>query len=315
MAKLIKIKNTGVDDTWAGQLLIQNVYHELTEIEAFVWANKAEVFDSLADGTLVINNGTDTIDDLSAFKGWEWLSGDEKLPISDLDGKKLAVHTSSKPYIEGQTTYAVWTGSGDNIMSGMMCDGDILEFDNVTGTAEVSIDVKFNQAMNGRIWLHEGYLKFEGGGAGDYMDAKIIAMATPLQTAVNLDLIITDNWITYSTGGAGTGTHGFADANQIVLIPRAYSNDGDWDYDGTNLTPNFTNTGGYKMSDVEQIVHKYMNKLPCRGSSHTFFSMTSDDTTELLQNYYMRITTYNNSDTNWFATVIMEIYRERTYNP
>jgi len=315
MAKLVKIKNTGVDDTWAGQLLIQNVYHVLSEAEAFLWANKSDVFDSIADGTLVVNNGTDTVDDMTPYNGWEWLSGDEKLPISDLDGTKLAVHTSSKPYLEGKTTYAVWTGSGDNAMNGMMCDGDMLEFDLTPGTAEHAIDVKYNQAMNGRVWIHEGYLKFEGGGAGDYIDAVVIAMATPLQTAVNLDLIVTDNWITYSTGGAGTGTHGFADANQIVLVPRPFSNDGDWDYDGTNLTPNFTSTGGYKMADIERIVSKYMNKLPCRGTSNNYFSMTSDDTTELLQNYFLRITAHNVSDTTWFASAIIEIFRERTFNP
>ena len=315
MAKLIRVKNTGVDATWVGQLIIQNAYHDLTEAEAYLWANDSTVFDGVAAATLVINNGSDTVDDLAPFNGWEWLSGDEKLPISNLDGVKLAVHGSSKPYLEGRTTYAVWTGSGDNAMNGMMCDGDILEFDLVPGKAEHSIDVKHDQAMNGRVWIHEGYLKFENGGSGDYINAVVIAMETPLQTSVNLDLIVTDNWITYSTGGPGTGTHGFADADQIVLIPRTYSNDGDWDYDGTNLTPNFTNTGGYKMSDIERTVSKYMNKLPCRGTCNNFFSMTSDDTTELLQNYFLRITAYNTSDTTWFASAIIEIFRERTFNP
>jgi len=185
----------------------------------------------------------------------------------------------------------------------------------VPGKSEHVIDVKHNQMMNGRVWIHEGYLKFENGGAGDYVDATVVAMATPLQTAANLDLIVTDNWITYSTSGPGTGTHGFADAAKIVLVPRPFSKDGDWDYDGTNLTPNFTNTGGYKMSDIERIVSKYMNKLPCRGTCNNFFSMTSDDTSELLQNYFIRITAHNVSNTTWFASAIIEIFRERTFNP
>ena len=159
------------------------------------------------------------------------------------------------------------------------------------------------------------YFCFENGSAGDYIVAVVVAAATPLQTSVNLDLIVTDNWITYSTGGAGTGTHGFADATKIVLVPRPFSQDGDWDYDGVNLTPNFTSTGGYKMSDIERIVSKYMNKLPCRGTCHNYFSMTSDDTTELLQNYFIRITAHNVSDTTWFASAIIEIFRERTFNP
>jgi len=314
--KLVKIKNTGVVGTWVGQTILSSEYHTLeNESELYKWEGNEAVYNDIANGRLVINNGIDTVDDMTPFDGWKWLSSTEKLPISNLDGVKLAVHTSSKPYLEGKTTYAVWTGSGDNAMNGMMCDGDILEFDLVPGKSEHAIEVKHDQAMNGRVWIHEGYLKFEGGGSGDYVDATVVAMATPLQTAVNLDLIITDNWITYSVGGAGTGTHGFADAAKIVLVPRPFSRDGDWDYDGTNLTPNFTNTGGYKMSDIERIVSKYMNKLPCRGTCNNFFSMTSDDTSELLQNYFIRITAHNVSNTTWFATAIIEIFRERTFNP
>lgn len=238
----------------------------------------------------------------------------QDFPISDIDNIKVAVHPSYKPFVEGKTTYAVWSGAGDNTTTGDIGDGNTLEFNMTTGTALVTKDIKFHPD-NGRVWIHEGYLKFEGGGSGDYICATFVSEPTPLQTSVNLDLEITDNWIHFAAGGAGTGTHGFADADKIALIPRDFSQDGDWDYDGTNLTPNVGGTGAYKISDIERDVHTFINHIPCLGSSQTFFSMSSDETAELVANYFIRVSAHNISDTNWTAAAIMEIYRERTAKP
>ena len=149
------------------------------------------------------------------------------------------------------------------------------------------------------------------------MNAEVVSEPTPVQTAANLDLVVdgVTSAITYSPSGAGTGTHGFADAAQIVLIPCSYSKNGGWDYDGTNLTPNMSNSGAYKLSTNEEIVHRYMNKISCRGSCPSYFSMTSDETSEILQNYFLRMSAHNISNTTWNSSVIMELYRERTYNP
>ena len=138
-------------------------------------------------------------------------------------------------------------------------------------------------------------------------------MATPVQDAQNLDLVIEDDWIKYSPSGPGTGTHGFG--GSPVLVPRSFSKDGDWDYDGTNLTPNFTSTGGFKISSIERNVHRYINKIPCCGSCPTYFSMSSDETTELPAGYFLRINVHNVSNGTWHADVIMEMYRERTHIP
>lgn len=238
-----------------------------------------------------------------------------QLPFSDLDGKKLSVHPSYKPKIETGSTYAVWTGSGDDINdSSQIGNGELLHFSLTIGGGDVTKDVKFHPD-HGRIWLHEGYLKFENGGVGDYITADVIAEATPLQTSVNLDLEVANNWITAAAGGSGTGTHGWADANKIVLVPRTFSLDGDWDYDGVTLTPNTGGTGKYKISDIERVVHRYINKIPCYGSCATYFSMTSDETTELPAHYFLRVLAKNTSNTDWTACVLMEIYRERTYIP
>jgi len=239
----------------------------------------------------------------------------QEFPLSDIDsGKKVAVHPTYKPRVDGNPTYAVWCGAGDNMANGDIGGGDLLEFAMTTGTATIAKEMKFH-TDNGRIWIHEGYLKFEGGGPGDFLCADFVADATPLQTSVNLDLEITNNWVHLAAGGPGTGTHGFADAAKLALIPRDFSDDGDWDFDGTNLTPNTGGTGAYKISDIERSVHKFINKVPCRGTSATYFSMSSDETAELVANYFIRITAHNVSDTNWHACAMVEIYRERTAIP
>jgi len=237
----------------------------------------------------------------------------QDFPLSDLDGKKLSVHESTKPTIDGALTYAVWTGAGDDIQTGEIGDGEVLAFGMTQGVASVSKDVKFDPT-HGRVWIHEGYLRYTGAGSGDYVSADVIATATNLQQLANLDLVVDSNWVKPAPGGAGTGTHGWADAN-IVLIPRSFSKDGDWDYDGSTLSPNLNGDGAYKISDIDRIVHRFINRIPCLGDCPTYFSMSSEETTELPKNYFLRITFHNTSDGDWTASVLIEIYRERTHVP
>jgi hypothetical protein len=238
-----------------------------------------------------------------------------ELPLSNTIDGKIAVHSSAKPEPVGSTTFVVWTGAGDNPElpeNQSLGEGDLLTFNcsyENTGKHVVSKDVYFDP-RHGRVWIHEAYLKFEDGGVPDYITATVMAPPTPLQTMANLDLIIENHMIKYSPGGPGTGTHGFA--GTPFLIARDFAKDGDWDYDGTNLLPNMTGHGLYKMSDQEAIVHKYVNKIPCYGTSSSYFTMTSDETSEIPAGYFLRISAHNESNSDWNASVFMEIYRERT---
>lgn len=130
---------------------------------------------------------------------------------------------------------------------------------------------------------------------------------------MNLDLIIENNWVKPAPDGPGTGTHGFAGSPR--LIPRTYSKDGDWDYDGTSLIPNMIHTGNYRISDIEQHVHKYINRIPLVGTTNTHVPFSSDDTSLLPVGYFIRVKCVNASNSSWKATVFMEIYRERTHVP
>ncbi len=247
-----------------------------------------------------------------------------QLPFSDIDGNKLAVHPSYKPHVAGITTYAVWTGAGDEVDddSNLVDDGEIgggplLHLDCTTDDSDVEVLAKFHPG-NGRIWLHEAYIKFFNAPEKAYISGGIVSMATPLQTSVNLDLEVTDNVITYAAGGPGTGTHGFADPNKIVLVPRTFSHDGNWNYDATNGLAPAAGDGEFKMYNIDKVVHRFVNRIPCFDNNSTYFSITSDETTELPVNYYVRVcaktTDGSNFTQDWHASVILEIYRQRTIN-
>lgn len=317
MARIIKIKNnSGSEGTWVGQTILVGEYYQLNENEVGSWAGNAKVFADVGSGALVVNDGSADITD--PIKGWNWVQGDI-LPYSrHLEGK-LAVHSSAKPEPVGHSTYAVWAGCGDDLTQEderlSIGGGELLSFNMTYGTPLVSKDVKFDP-RHGRVWIHEAYLKFENGGVQDYLTADIIAPATPLLTGSPLpgsaDYIVEDDWVKYSPGGPGTGTHMLA--GMPVLMERPFDKDGDWDYDGVNLTPNFAGTGQYKITAAERVAHRYFNKVPLFGSSTTYFTMSSDETAELpiSMGYFIRINVHNASNSNWNLSAIMEIYRERT---
>lgn len=246
-----------------------------------------------------------------------YLSSDidiNKLPFSEL-GNKLAIHSSTKPSKAGKEYYLVWTGAGDNVTGSPVTlgDGELMQFALDVSIPKHSIDVKFASDF-GDVYIHEGYAKWENGGIGDHICAAVIASPTALQTSVNLDLEIVNNWVKYASGGAGTGTHGFAATP--ILLKRSKSTDGDWDYDSVNgLVPNSLGTGMYKISDVERAVHKYINKIPTFGNSYGYTRLTSDETAFLPQGYFLRVTAHNVSDTKWTASIFMEVFREQTSVP
>jgi len=317
---LVKVKNTsGAEGTWQGQTIAIDEYYEIPATERPNWADDSAVFASVSSGDLLVNDGASDI--TAPLDGWRIIEGVQAMPYSrHLEGK-LAVHSSSKPEPSGVTTYAVWAGAGDDVAAVEASDsigsGELLTFDMSydPGGAHIETkDVKFDP-RHGRVWVHEAYVKFENGGIPDFFTSDIMAPATPLQQVANLDYIVENNFVKYAPGGPGTGTHGLA--GTPALLPRTYSNDGDWDFDGTNLTPNFAGTGGYRIADIDMSVHRYFNKVPLYGTSSTYFTMSSEETAELpvAQGYFIRINVHNNSNSAWYMSCIIEIYREKTVDP
>lgn len=239
----------------------------------------------------------------------------QDFPISEV-GNKVWVHSSSKPQPNNKTLYIQWIGSGDDVVNHILGgnDNSLLHFNCTTGTYLTSKDIKFDPIF-GDVYIHEGYLSWHNAGDNDHVSVDVMAEPSPLQTFVNKDLVVdNEGYISYSTGGPGTGTHGFAGIPH--LISRSFSMDGEWDYsETTGLVPNFTNTGAYRMSIYEMTVHRFMNDIPVYGTNPSLFRMVSDESFKLPPGYFIRISCHNASDTNWHATAMITIYRERTYEP
>jgi len=58
-----------------------------------------------------------------------------------------------------------------------------------------------------------------------------------------------------------------------------------------------------------------MHKIPLRGTCNNYFNMSSEESTIVPNHYFLRLEAHNISDTTWTASVIVETYRERTFNP
>lgn len=317
VSRIVRIKNNTLSGgTWVGSSIMAGNYFDVAEEDITKWAADPDVFSDVASGNLIVNKGADNVDDIiNPLEGWKWLIGDI-LPTSDL-GNMLAVHPTTKPIVPGKEFYLVWTGSGDDVVNGKIGEGDLLAFAVTSSDATVSKDIRFDPQF-GDIYIHEGYAKWYhdisvNNGAGDHMSAMIMADPTPLQQLADLDYVVEDDWVKLAPGGPGTGTHGLA--GLPVLVPRTFMKDGDWDYDGANLTPNLAGTGLYKISSIERTVHGYINKVPMCFSSNGYDRLTSDETAYLPPGYFIRVTAYNSSASDWNCAFMFEVYRERTAVP
>lgn len=234
------------------------------------------------------------------------------LSFSSIDGKKLSVHHSTKPDIDGVTVYTYWTGRGDDMTTGDVGGGDLLNFLLANGSGNITKEVQFHPS-NGRVWLHEGIrMKYIDAGESDYATVDLVVVKTPLQALTNLDLVVDSNWIKAAPGGPGTGTHGWDDITKRTLIPRTFLKDGDWDLDSNgDLIENTEGTGLYKISDIDRIVHRLVNSIPLEGTT-SFFPLTLGETMEIPANHKLVATVVNTSNKKWTVSIIMELYRELT---
>lgn len=309
-----KIQNTTVSDIFLVDFGNQKVeaaggddIHTFVDEEYAIDAS-TQLFTLISSGDLIVLD-VDDVAITDVLDAWKYLTDHkDALPLSEL-GDKLAVHPSTKPTDPNKEFYLVWTGCGDDTVNHVVGEGDLLAFGMTVGTATVSKEVRFDPQF-GDVYIHEGYAKWHNGGPGDYMSAMIMTDPTVLQQAANLDLVVENDWVKYSVSGPGTGTHGFAATP--VLVKRTFSLDGDWNYDGVNLTPNFSGDGLYKISSIERTVHKYINRIPLCFTSNSYTRLTSDETAWLPPGYFIKVTAYNNSDTDWNCAFMFEVYREMT---
>lgn len=232
-----------------------------------------------------------------------------EIGLSESSGRKLAIHQSSRPQIIGKFFHTYWTGAGDDMATPEIGTGPMLEITNAVSTATQVVEAQYHKDY-GDVYLHEGYVQWENAGVGDHIDVEIIATATPLQQATNLDYTIDASVkIRAASGGPGTGTDGLN--GDPVWVPNA-AGTGWWDTDGVTATFSATQTGAYDWYTIEIIANRFMNKIPVYGSSTSYIMLQSADTTLLPVGYLIRVTAHNVSDTIWRAWMFMTLYREQT---
>lgn len=309
--QLIILKNnTSRILSFAGKDLAVSEELEVSSSMQAFYKESQELLELIVNNDIVVSNG---IKDLSTVEGWKWLLGNNSFPISEV-GNKIWVHSSAKPVIDGKMFYSQWVGSGDDEQNGLLGQGPLGVVQNTQGTPKSYVDFKFSSEF-GDTFIHEGFASWQNAKLGDYLNALIIAEGSHLQQMVNLDFIIDEEgYVLYSPLGPGTGTHGFASAP--YLLPRSFSHDGDWDYDEINgLRPNWTKTGGYKISQNESIIHRFINRVPVLGTSATPTRLVSEDTFKIPHGYFLRLECVNVSDSDWSAAFFITVYRERTFQP
>lgn len=323
--RTIILKNTTQDvKTYYGQTIPAGGSYQLQVGEDTEFAANQQLFTDIGNGVIVVNDGIEDLTDVTY--AWSWLIGNqleaELSQSSDSQGNKVAVHSSAKPMITGKNFYAYWTGSGDGYDSetgtwtGDLGDGEILQFNVTAADTRVTKEIRFNPA-HGEVYLYEGFLKWAGAGWNDTLCAAVWAPATPTQQVVSLDLEIgtCEGWnvLRPAAGGPGAGTHGFADPTKIYLFPRPFAKDGWWDFNGGMLTPNVTQTGGFHITAQDTVVHKFVNNFPLFGTDATYVKLGSEESNWLAPGYYVTCSATNNSQTDWTASILLNIYRQRTF--
>ena len=231
------------------------------------------------------------------------------LLTSESSGSKLAIHESSRPQISGKFFHTYWTGSGDDMSTPAIGGGTILNVDVLSTDSTKEVDVQFHKDY-GDVYLHEGYIQWENAGWGDCVCVEVVATATPLQQATNLDYTIDASVkIRAASGGPGTGTDGLN--GDPVWVPNA-AGTGWWDIVSGAAVFSSGQTGAYDWYTIEIIANRFCNKVPVYGSSSNYVMLQSADTMLLPNGYLVRIRAENNSSTAWRAWMFMTLYREQT---
>lgn len=311
--RIIKVKNnTQADITIQGVLIEPNEYYQIESSELNQWQSDDLFFSYVGDGTVVINTGIDTVNDITdKTLAWKWVLGDT-MPRSEV-GDKLWVHQSSKPQFPDKIYTTVWTGAGDDILNGEIGDGDPIIFDikDTDGTV-LTKDINFGIGPLGEVWLHEGLFMWHNAPWGANVTVNAVCKGTPLQQVAQLDLIIDGTAIKYSPSGPGTGTHGFVAADQ-VYVASAMRKDGAWDLDGGgNLVPNFTNTGKYQIQTEDFVFSRFINKVPLFSSATQFNCLESSDSAQLHNGHKLQVVVNTDGITEWKLWLIMCIHRDLT---
>ena len=294
--------NSGSQQTWVNKFFEVDETYIIPSNRLHLWRNNDSAFAAISNGTLVVGNSTEEFSDKTT--AWNWLLGERPSPFSN---GKLAIHESSRPFTDVRLgTYYV--GVDDDLSTGEYLGSDEPAFITVdSADSTISKDFEFDP-QHGEVWVHEGYAWWSGAGPGDNFSVAIISNPTPLATSnVSLDLEVNGKLILPASGGAGTGTHGFAGQPVPVFKP---SSNGFWNLDNGSLQPVASQTGQYDLYTSEVWVDYIIAKVPVLGTTTNYVKFQSADTSQIPPGYKLRVILNNVSGNTWSIGFFMTVYRE-----
>lgn len=305
------LKNTSAETKqWLGFELPPFTNLEVSTESSIQLSKVDQVVADIGSGELVVNDG---IKDLSPVSALAHLRGDSKevtiAQTSELGSKKIWVHESPKPEIDGRQFYAVWSGVSDDMVNRVISGGEPLIVRNQVGQPTAYKDFEFLHEY-GDVYIHEAYFMWANAGIGDNFSAEIHTKPTKLQTMVNLNLVVDNHCVKFAPGGPGTGTHGFA--APPVLIKRVDFS-GNWDYSAEHgLTPNMEGRGFFDIFDIGVHVNTFLNTIPVFGTTNIYNVFESNDTAWLPPGYFIRVNCNNVSNSEWTLFIVAALFRETT---
>lgn len=79
-----------------GITISAQTYYDIPQTEIELWKNDYRVFQLVANGSLIVNNGSDDIDDIiNPVEGWRYLEGDIKPPVDTKGRWKIIIDDPS----------------------------------------------------------------------------------------------------------------------------------------------------------------------------------------------------------------------------
>ncbi len=322
MAYVITARNDGTDtitiEDRGGYEILGGETHTLTEVfEPYELSESNDILPPIADGSLVIGNGTD---ELPPSEGIKWVTVQNTIEGPKDRSNKLRVHATPRQL--GLSTYFMSAGDDrDDVLD--VGGGDPLAFYHESGDSTTLTMVKYvdlNIAEN-ETWIYEGYIFYKDT-QFDTISFEIVPEVTAVTGGADTYYNLYGGYLIVPAAGDGTISlvndmtdprHGLVrmPLNDLGQRQLAY-----WNADYNSTTHEFENLsaapagdGNYNMFTAEITLTRFVNKLCLVGGGVT--RLDSYDTDELGQGMRLRATTVTGpTDHTWALSFGLTFFRE-----
>lgn len=197
-----------------------------------------------------------------------------------------------------------YTGKGDDIENEIIGAGQPMEIETVASEAESYIDVEF---LPNDTYLQGGEAMWRDSQHGDAISIVVISKANILSTeGTDLYLSLDGNRIKEDLQNP---THKFI--NPPVLVDNK-SQQGYWDFDGSNIIANNAGQGRFDILTIEKTVARLVNYVPVSPNSNGYVELETENAWKIQPGYKFRFIAHNNSGTQWKCNFFLHMFREST---